>query len=95
MTVRRVRLSEAAQSDIDRLTAFLVDKSPRAAEKAANAIAKAVVSLDQLSERGRLAGPPGWRELVVRFGRAAYIIQYFVEPDTVFVARIFHSDERR
>ncbi len=95
MTVRQVRLSEAARDDTHRLAQFLVDKNPKAAEKASDAISHAVLSLDELSERGRPAGPPGWRELVVRFGRAAYIIQYFVEPNTVFVARIFHSDERR
>ncbi len=38
---------------------------------------------------------PRLRELVVRFGRDAYIIQYRVDSESVVAARIFHSLEQR
>ena len=95
MNSRPVRLSVAAKGDLDRLTDFLAERSETAAVRASKAIADAVLSLGEFAERGRPGKRAGWRELVVRFGGAAYIIQYKAEPDAVFVARIFHSRERR
>ena len=37
----------------------------------------------------------GRRELLVPFGRAAYVIQYRVYDRVVLIARIFHSLEDR
>ena len=70
-------------------------KNARAAGRAAEAIAKAVLSLSEFSERGRPGGPPGWREFIVRFGRDGSVIRYRVEGETVFVSRIFHGREAR
>lgn len=95
MSIRSVRLSPAAHDDLDRLADFLSEKSERAATKASEAMAEAVLSLRQFPERGRPGKRRGWREFVVRFGQAAYIIQYRVETESVFVARIFHSREHR
>ena len=95
MSEREVRLSEAARRDLDRLADFLAGKSARSAMRASVAMSEAVLSLGQFPERGRPGRRPGWRERVVRFGAAAYIIQYRVDENTVFVARIFHSRERR
>jgi plasmid stabilization system protein ParE len=93
--LRRVRILPAARGDIARLVAFLKHKSPAAADAAAARISKAILSLDQTPERGRKGSREDLRELVVRFGRDAYIIQYRVEPSDVVVARIFHSREDR
>ena len=90
---RLVRLSPAARRDLARLEDFLAEKSERAAARSSEVIADAVLSLRAFPERGRIGKRPGWRELVIRFGRAAYVIQYRVDPDVVFVARIFHSNE--
>ena len=92
---RRVLVLAAAELDLLRLEDFLVEKSPRAAERAALAISQAVESLAKLSERGRPSPLPGVRELVVRFGGAAYVIRYRVTAEEVVVARIFHSREGR
>lgn len=94
MVARAVRLTPAAAADLGRLVDFLSRKSERAAQSAATSIERAVLSLAELSERGRTTPVPGLRELVVRFGRDAYIIQYRVDSDSVVVARIFHSLER-
>jgi len=84
----------AANRDVVRLTDFLAERNPKAALRANEALAEATLSLSEMPERGRLVAE-GLRELVVRFGRGAYIIQYRVEPDRVVIARIFHSLEDR
>lgn len=91
---REVRVTAQADLDLDRLVDFLIDANPSAARKAAAVIRKAIVSLEALAERGRPI-PGGLRELVVRFGRRAYVIQYLVEPAVVVGARVFHSLEDR
>lgn len=37
----------------------------------------------------------GLRHLYIRFGDSGYVVQYRVDADTVFVARIFHAREER
>ena len=95
MKHRSLRVAPEVRHDIDRLADFLIEKSPRAAERVSDLLADAVLSLSELSERGRPSHNLNWRELVIGFGKAAYIVQYRVEGDEVFVARIFHSLERR
>jgi plasmid stabilization system protein ParE len=93
--IRPVRLTPAAERDLLRLVDFLIEKNPRAADRAAAAIDAAIRSLDQFSDRGRQTSKKGLRELVVRFGQRAYIIQYRVDSDAVVVARVFHNLEKR
>ena len=89
--MRRVRILTGARTDIGRLVAFLRDKSPAAANKAAARITQGILSLGEFADRGRKGPVEGLRELVVRFGRDAYIIQYRVGSSDVIVARVFHS----
>ena len=93
----RVRLSPAAVADIRRLREFLAEKDEPAAQRAVLAVLRAVRSLTALPERGRKATLRGFRELVVPFGRSAYIIRYVyrVRVSEVFVARIWHGREER
>jgi len=42
-----------------------------------------------------MSGVPGGRELLVRFGRHGYVVQYRVEGEEVLVARVFHGLEDR
>ena len=91
---RPVKLLTAANRDVVRLTDFLAERNPRAALRANDLLAASALSLSEMPERGRLVAE-GLRELVVRFGRGAYILQYRVEADRVIVARIFHSLEDR
>ena len=95
MSLRPVRLSPAVGHDLDRLASFLAETNERAAIRSSELITDAILSLAEFAERGRSGRREGWRELVVRFGAAAYVIQYWVEPATVFVARVFHSREQR
>jgi plasmid stabilization system protein ParE len=95
VTVRSVRLAPAARGDLVRLIDFLSSKSRPAATKASEAIVQAVRSLGEFSDRGRPGKREHWRELIVRFGRSAYIVQYRVYPSAVLVTRIFHNRENR
>ena len=90
-------VSPAALADIERLHAFLVPKSPAAAARAARVLIDAVQSLAPLPERGRPSGTPNMRELIVPFGRSAYVLRYSysASAEEVVVHRIWHGREAR
>ncbi|MBP6546014.1 MAG: type II toxin-antitoxin system RelE/ParE family toxin [Phenylobacterium sp.] len=90
---REVRLSVRARIDLERLVDFLIEKNPNAAKRARDTLVDALTSLEAFAERGRQGPRTDLRELPIRFGRAAYVIQYRVEPERVFVTHIFHSME--
>jgi len=92
---RRVELLAGAKADLVRLAAWLLDRDPKVAGRAAEALIEAVSSLSEYSERGRPRNDTSYRELFVPFGRDGYFVRYRVETTTVFVTRIFHSLERR
>jgi len=92
---RDVRLTSVANRDLVRLVDFLADVNPGAALRAYDTLSAAIQSLDEFSERARLGPEPGLRELIVPFGRGAYVVQYRVDPAEVVVARIFHGREDR
>lgn len=93
----RIVLSAEAVGDFDRLRAFLLEKNPRAAARASAVLADAIDSLMALPERGRVAPLPSHRELVVPFGRSAYIVRYKyrAESRSVLIVRIWHGREER
>ena len=93
----RLIVSVAAAADIERLHAFLVDKSPDAARRAVAVLVRAIQSLDALAERGRPSGVAGLRELVVPFGRSAYVVRYAYDAarQEVVIVRIWHGREAR
>jgi plasmid stabilization system protein ParE len=90
-------VSSAAIADLNRLRAFLIDKNPAAAQRAVAAITAAVQSLDLSPGRGRPTGLAGVRELIVPFGRSAYVLRYMHWPDIdeVVILRIWHGREQR
>ena len=90
-----VRLSDRAARDFERLPAFLSPRSARASERARQTLLQAIRSLSEFPNRGRPGAGVTWRELVVDFGRDAYILRYRVRQDEVLVTRIRHSRERR
>jgi toxin ParE1/3/4 len=95
-TVRPV-VSRAAAADLKRLHAFLADKDAAAARRAVDALIAAIQSLEAFPDRGRSSGIPGARELIVPFGRSAYVLRYFRSPriGSVVVLRIWHGREAR
>lgn len=93
----RLVVSKEAAADLVRLRDFLMDQNPMAAQRAAAAIANAIRSLDLLPERGRPSSAVDARELVVPFGRSAYIIRYAIltEANEIVILRIWHGREQR
>jgi len=90
-------VSLAALADIERLHAFLIDKNPTAARRAVIALDRAMQSLEIFPERGRPTGTPGVRELIVPFGRSAYVMRYAYAQatDEVVILRLWHGREQR
>ncbi len=86
-----------AIADVDRLHAFLREKSPGAAARAARAILDGADRLQELPELGRpLADETGRRELFLPFGAGAYVLRYKLEnPSSVVIVRVWHSREER
>ncbi len=90
-------IAQAAVADLARLYAFLADKNPTAAEKAAGTLGAAIQSLNLFPERGRPSGMPNVRELIVPFGRSSYVLRYayLASVDEVVIIRIWHGREAR
>jgi toxin ParE1/3/4 len=93
----RIALSPEAMADLERLREFLVEKDPRAAARASETLVEAIDSLMQFPERGRVSPLPNHREMVVTFGKSAYVVRYMVraESQTVSIVRIWHGREER
>lgn len=95
----RVRFTEEAQADIERLYDFLLDQDPpdfTAAERALAAIAHGVALLEHSpwSCRKIHAGEPLLRELLIGFGRSGYVALFEIENEhTVTVLAIRHQLE--
>ena len=84
-------------ADLERLGAFLKDKNPATARRAVVLLGQAIQSLDFAPDRGRLAGTPELRELIVPFGISAYILRYAhdVAREEIIILRIWHGREAR
>jgi plasmid stabilization system protein ParE len=88
-------VAASAATDLIRLHAFLASKNPVAARRAAGALVRAIASLERFPERGRPSHIPGLRELIVPFGRSAYLVRYshLTDSDEIVVLRIWHARE--
>ncbi len=83
-----------ARTDYRRLYAFLDEKNPVAAENAMLAIDSALDRLMDNPELGKSVDSTT-RQIVIRFGKGAYIMHYRLAGDTIAVTRIWHSREDR
>jgi plasmid stabilization system protein ParE len=93
--MRRVVVSQVALQDLRRLEVWLVERSPDAAARIGPMLERAMASLAEHPDRGRVGPRPDLRELVVPFGGAAYLVLYRIGPQEVIIARVKHSRERR
>lgn len=92
----RVRFTDEAQKDIERLYLFLLANDLDAAERALAAIEAAVRLLEFSPFSCRKARPsdPFLRELVIPFGKAGYVALFEIEPDhVVTVIAVRHQRE--
>jgi plasmid stabilization system protein ParE len=91
----KVIISLPAAADLDCLISFLLKNNPTAASRAATTLRSAIRSLDTIPERGGPSKLLDTRELIVPFGRSAYVVRYSVASDEVIVLRIWHGRENR
>jgi plasmid stabilization system protein ParE len=89
-------VSSAAAADLERLHAFLAD-NPDAAQRAVAAIVRAIDSLELFPDRGRPSPVAGVRELIVPFGRSAYVVRFAHDSrrEEVAILRVWHGREAR
>ena len=92
----KVRLLPRAYEDIDRLQTFLLGKDAQAAARIPDLLFDAAVSLRNAPRKGRPVRA-SVRELIVPFGKGAYILRYSIneKENSLLIARIWHSRERR
>lgn len=90
----RVRLTSQANLDIRLQIDWLVERSPRSAEKAAHAIFEAIRRLQSHPLSGRLIAS-GERETQVRFGQFGFVVRYEARRNEVVVVRVFHGAQDR
>jgi len=90
-------VSRAAAADLERLREFLAGKNPAAAQRAIAGIVEAIDSLTAFPDRGRSAGVAGLRDLVVPFGRSAYVVRLAHDPERqeIVIMRVWHGREAR
>ena len=92
-----ILLSEAAIADLSRLRSFLEEKDSTTGTKVVAKLRSAINSLHQFPSLGRPALLPDLRELIVPFGRSAYIVRYkYVSGDSeLVILRVWHGRELR
>ncbi|UIK18750.1 type II toxin-antitoxin system RelE/ParE family toxin [Rhizobium leguminosarum] len=91
-----LKYTQTFYEDLDRLADFLIERDPDLAERALNAIQKALMILQDfpLMARRASADDPLLRELVVPFGSAGYVILFKVVSETsVIMLAVRHQRE--
>lgn len=91
----QVRISAAAQADLERLFEFLAEHDYTAALRARIAIEKAYTLLTDfpLSCRHASDDNPSLREMLVSFGNTGYALLFEVTPGIVTLLAMRHQHE--
>lgn len=86
-----------ARLDVEQLHAFLVERSPQAAARAAQVILDGAKLLETSPRMGRpMQDDTKRRELVLSFGAGAYVLRYMLaKDDVVVILRVWHSRQWR
>ena len=98
MTRYKDRFTAEADADLRRLFDFLLEQDVAAAEKARDAIAKAIELLEVFPFSCRKAlggdGNPFLRELIIPFGGSGYVALFEIENrETVTLLAVRHQRE--
>ena len=92
----RVRLTPDAEADLLRLYDFLLESDVGAAERALEAIRRALdlLSASPYSCRKAARDNPFLRELIIPFGSAGYVALFVIEPRNIItIVAIRHQRE--
>jgi toxin ParE1/3/4 len=85
----RLRWTEEAASDLERITDYLLTHAPDRAPVLVQEVYEAPSSLLTFPNRGRPGKKQGTRELVLT--PLPYIVIYTIRGDVIFVVRILHG----
>ncbi len=79
-----------------RLDKFLEDKSPRAAQKAYQAIQENIALLTNTPLIGKpVKAKPSYRDLFIRFGAAGYVLRYRTLQNNIYISELRHYRENK
>jgi plasmid stabilization system protein ParE len=92
--MRRVELRPAARRDMLRFERSLNRHSPKAALRMFNLVTDRILSLAEQPLKG-IERQNGFREIIIKFGKSAYMVRYRVSDDAVIVTRVWHSLQNR
>ncbi|NEP58462.1 MAG: type II toxin-antitoxin system RelE/ParE family toxin [Symploca sp. SIO2G7] len=91
-----IKWSTRSLRDIKRLTDFLQEKNPQAAQQAAKKIQQGVLTISSQPNIGvALPDQSGRREYFLPFGKGNYVIRYRQKDNLIAILRVFHSREYR
>jgi toxin ParE1/3/4 len=92
-----IQFSPDALLDIERVREFLDVNNPDAARRAMRAIFAALEQAQNFPDIGRKTEDAEIRQLVIRFGRAGYIVRYsrLSGDGDLLVLRVWHGREIR
>lgn len=86
----------SAHQDLRRVYQFLAGPNLKPAKRAINAIRRDAELIASNPDLGRPVQDRAlYREWIVRFGSAGYVMRYRVDGTSVLIARIWHSREKR
>jgi plasmid stabilization system protein ParE len=90
-----VRYTDAALTDLRRLTAFVEEIDSASADRALDAIVRASALLESFPFTCRKASPdnPFLRELVVSFGATGYVALFDIAGNQVTIVALRHQRE--
>jgi toxin ParE1/3/4 len=88
----RLRWSEDAANDLERIADYLFDRTPERAPQLVREIYEAPAALLTFPYRGRAGKIRGTRELVLP--ALSYIVVYQVSGDVIHIARILHGAQQ-
>lgn len=90
----RILWLDQAETDVDELFEYLLERDPRAARRVYEAIRQQVAQLADHPGLGRAGRVTGTRELVITYTR--YIVAYTIDPhiDAVVILRVLHGARR-
>jgi addiction module RelE/StbE family toxin len=89
----KLRLTLAAESDLEHVRDTIILENPAAAEKVQQAITKAIELLRFFPYLGRRGVLTGTREKTIK--SLPYIVVYRVQDEELIILRIFHGAQNR
>lgn len=89
----RVRYTDPATADLQDISAYLIERNPRAAAAVGAAVEATVARIAKFPESAQATDEPGVR--MAPAGRFPYLIFYSVTDDEVQIIRVLHGARLR